>query len=127
DLLNGINRNTGDFENDTAAGQLGQGSGRTAVTNVDKLSKGILVRDCQLHARPPVRTCETVLRTSSALKGLVRKPLAPAACVSWRVELWMSAVARTTLADGSSSLNLVRTSRPFIPSITISSKTRSGF
>src|SRR5688572_12162183 len=79
DFINGMDRHLGDLKVNAAAGQLGQRGGGAAVTDIDQLGEGFVMGCSQLHAVPPARTLETVSNTCSRTKGLVMKPVAPAA------------------------------------------------
>ena len=77
--------------------------------------------------RAPARTASSASRISSLSNGLLMNALAPASPRARCDEVCMSADTTTTLAVGSSSRSFSSTSSPYMPRITRSSRTTSGF
>src|SRR6185437_8653146 len=115
------------LEQHAMSGQLGQGCRSPTETDVEQLDERVLLDLRQLHPTPFFVVLSTISRICAGSIGLQRKPAAPAASTISREEVWTSAVTTMTRAPGSSCRSFSSTSRPYIPFITRSSSTTSGF
>src|SRR4051812_28066868 len=126
DVFNRLQRDLRHLEQHAMAGQLGQRGGRAAEPDVQQLDERILLKGGQLdHARIS-SVFATAFKSAERSTGLLRNSAAPAAWASSRDESCTSADRTMTRASTSISVSLLSTSRPFIPFMTKSSKTRSG-
>src|SRR3954468_7915524 len=127
DVVDRVQRDLRHVEQDTVAGELRQRRGGPAEADVEQLDEGVLLGGCELHYVFAPSTSAITFKIAARSTGLVTKPLAPPLSAISRDESWISEDTTTTRAPPSSSLSLVSTSRPFMPCITRSSSTRSGF
>src|SRR5688572_32804485 len=124
-----VNRDVRHLEQDALLRQLRERSAGAAEADVQQFDERVVLNGIQFHyycaCSPSVE--RTRVSTSLASTGLTRKPAAPPCATSSCDEVCTSADTTITLTAGSISRKRARTSRPYMPFMTRSSRTMSGF
>src|SRR4051812_29576247 len=128
ELGDGTHRNLWHLELDPVSGQLRKRGSRPAKRDVQQFDERVLLVDRELlHTALPVSAASSALRMSCLSNGLLTNAAPPALRTSSCEDVWMSADTTMTLMSGSISRSFASTSSPYMPFITKSSMTTSGF